>query len=54
MKTSVDFLFFLRTQNTLLETTCREYNHLAHFLRPALNSESSFRRFCLEKKLSGT
>lgn len=54
MKTSfLDFLFFLRTQNCLKETTCLEYAHLAMRLRRPLRSELSLKKYCLVKQKSG-
>ncbi len=53
MKTSVDFLFFLRTQNCLEENTCREYQRTAQYLGKALQSELALKKFCLGKQMAG-
>ncbi|MDO5561236.1 MAG: site-specific integrase [bacterium] len=54
MKTSLDFLFFLRTQNCLKENTCLEYARLAKYLGNNLESALALKKFCLSKQRSGT
>lgn len=53
MKTSLDFLFFLRTQNCLKESTCLEYGRLAQYLGENLHSAAALKKFCLKKQKSG-
>ncbi len=54
MKTSLNFLFFLRSQNRLKESTCLAYAQIADFLGDNLRNEKKLINYCVQRQEVGT